>query len=49
MAFKLGSLKHAKGYVIHKLYEQRRFEVLVTYLETEPRKQPSGVPIDILD
>jgi len=25
MAFKLGSLKHAKGYVIHKLYEQRRF------------------------
>ncbi len=25
MAFKLGSLNHAKGYVINKLYEQRRF------------------------
>lgn len=26
-----------------------KIQGLVTYLETEPRKQPSGVPIDILD
>ena len=25
MAFKLGTLEHAKGYVVNKLFEQRRF------------------------
>ena len=49
-----GNLNQRRYYSITRkgleyLDAYKKIQGLVTYLETEPRKQPSGVPIDILD
>ena len=41
MAFKLGSLEHAKGFIINKLFEQSRSAG--TYLAVEDL--PTGYPL----
>ena len=52
--FLLGNLNQRRYYSITRkgleyLDAYKKIEGLVTYFETEPRKQPSGVPIDIID
>jgi len=49
-----GNLNQRRYYSITRkgleyLDAYKKIQGLVTYLETEPRKQPSGVPFDIVD